>query len=403
MQTSNRISFIDYLKIFLSFTVIAHHAGQPYGGSDGFWYVMDKGVHSDLGPFFGINSAFNMSLYFLISAYFIPKAFEKKGSFGFLKDRLQRIGVPLLFGFLVLIPSMMYFYYMNFRGYEPLSFFEYYKTIYLGFSEEPLDWTGPTWPDLNFGHLWFIEHLLIYSLLYIGLRGVAKRLSFPNINFKATHIQILIFILFVSGFTFFIRIWHQIDEWTGAFGFIQIEYAHLPQYMGYVVLGIIAAKNKWIHQIPKSVGRTWLSIGILLILLNCIGLIPHSKGGLNEDALIYAIYETMLCTGLSIGLLELFHWKFRQSSKLIQKLAGNTYCVYIIHIPVLMVIQFILVNVAISGYIKFALAIILGLLLSHLIAYFIVRKIPIISLLFSGSNRRFTAPKVIKQKEELVK
>lgn len=78
MYLNNRIHFLDYLKVFLSCTVIVHHAGQPYGGSNGFWYVIDSGVESNLGPFFSINAAFNMSFYFLISAYFIPLAFKKR-------------------------------------------------------------------------------------------------------------------------------------------------------------------------------------------------------------------------------------------------------------------------------------------------------------------------------------
>ncbi|SOC22739.1 peptidoglycan/LPS O-acetylase OafA/YrhL [Ureibacillus xyleni] len=388
MSPTTRIHFMDYLKVFLSCTVIIHHAGQPYGGSNGFWYVQDSGVDSDLGAFFGINAAFNMSLYFFLSAYFIPLAYKHKGNIGFFKDRLKRIGIPLLFGFLVIIPLIMFFYYNEYRGYPTLSFFEYYKNVYFGFGEQPLNWTGPTWPDLNFGHLWFIEHLLIYSLLYLLLMNLFKNIKLPKMAFIPNNKSIFIFAIIISFITYLVRTKYELDEWIGVLGFIQMEYAHFPQYLAFVILGITAAKSNWIHQISAKVGTFWLSFGILLIILNVIGLVPHSRGGWDGDSLIYAIYETFLCTALSIGLIELFQRKLNRKSKWVEILSKNTFCVYVIQTPVLMGIQYALISVPVSGYIKFGLASFLGIVLSHFISYFIIRKIPVISLLFSGNNPR---------------
>ena len=99
----------------------------------GFWYVRDLDVDSDLGVF-GINSAFNMSLYFFFLLILFLLRINTK-EYRFLKDRLKRIGIPLLFGFIVIIPLIMYFYYNEFRGYPHLPLYEYYKNIYLGFGE----------------------------------------------------------------------------------------------------------------------------------------------------------------------------------------------------------------------------------------------------------------------------
>ena len=61
---------------------------------------------------------------------------------------------------------MMYAYYLNFRPYGPISFLSYYSHFYLGHGPRPPLWTGPSWPDINFGHLWFVEHLLIFAFCY---------------------------------------------------------------------------------------------------------------------------------------------------------------------------------------------------------------------------------------------
>src|SRR5690348_10114210 len=109
-----RLNFLDNLKIALTMLVVAHHAGQPYGGSNGWWFMNSKQT-THLGHFFAVNAGFFMSLFFLISAYFLPASLEKKGGARFLKDRLKRLGIPLLVGFLIIIPILMYAYYENFR------------------------------------------------------------------------------------------------------------------------------------------------------------------------------------------------------------------------------------------------------------------------------------------------
>lgn len=87
----NRIYFSGNLKVALIMLVVAHHAGQPYRGSEGWWYF--KTVDSPgLGSFFAVNAAFFMSLFFMISAYFLPATFNKKGASKFLKGRFQRLG-----------------------------------------------------------------------------------------------------------------------------------------------------------------------------------------------------------------------------------------------------------------------------------------------------------------------
>lgn len=40
--------------------------------------------------------AFSMGLFFLISGYFTPSSYERKGSGRFAKDRLLRLGIPIL-------------------------------------------------------------------------------------------------------------------------------------------------------------------------------------------------------------------------------------------------------------------------------------------------------------------
>ncbi len=166
MQSASRprLFFIDNLRIPLIALVVAHHAGQAYGPTGGWWYFSEPARAAVLGAFFTVNRSFFMSLFFMVSGYFLPMSSDRKTK-DFLKDRFTRLGIPLLFFFFVVIPVLMYVYHVNFRPYGPISFFSYYGRYYLGHGPRPLGWVGG-WPDKNFGHLWFVEHLLIFAVCY---------------------------------------------------------------------------------------------------------------------------------------------------------------------------------------------------------------------------------------------
>jgi len=92
-----RVVYLDKLKVALTVLVIAHHAGQAYGPTGGQWPIFSPERSALLGPFFAVNAAFFMGLFFLISGYFVPRAYDRKGATAFLKDRFRRLGIPLLF------------------------------------------------------------------------------------------------------------------------------------------------------------------------------------------------------------------------------------------------------------------------------------------------------------------
>jgi hypothetical protein len=99
MTTSktNRLYFVDYLRVGLTVLVIAHHAGQAYGPTGGTWPISNPTRSALLGPFFAVNPMFFMGLFFLASGYFVPFVYDRRGAATFLKGRLIRLGVPALF------------------------------------------------------------------------------------------------------------------------------------------------------------------------------------------------------------------------------------------------------------------------------------------------------------------
>ena len=381
-QEPRTLFFIDNLRIALIVLVIAHHAGQAYGPTGGWWYFQNPDRASILGAFFTVNRSFFMSLFFMISGYFLPASYDRKGAREFLGDRLRRLGWPLLVFFFAVIPVMMYAYYLNFRHYGPLPFLIYYSQVYFGRGTRPFDWTG-TWPDRNLGHLWFVEHLLVFAVCYVIWRLIRPPLA--RIDGKEErpprHLEILVFTLALAAVTFVVRIWYPIDKWGAFLRFIQVAFADVPRDLSFFVIGVIAYRRNWFLNMPKKTAKVWLLFGLAAAVccygLQLTGHIYFSAGGFKAQSLLYDIWEAFLCSGLCIGLLVLFREKLNFQGPLARNLAASTYAVYLFHAPVIVTLQYAIWHTDMTAIAKFAIVTLAAIPSSFFLSIYI-RRFPLV-------------------------
>src|SRR5574337_352541 len=107
-MNTKHLYFLDNLRVALITLVIAHHVGQAYGPTGGWWPIQETARVPVLGPFFTVNRSFFMSLFFMISGYFTVMSCDDKGPRAFLKSRLLRLGIPVLVFALIMIPMQLF-------------------------------------------------------------------------------------------------------------------------------------------------------------------------------------------------------------------------------------------------------------------------------------------------------
>jgi len=373
-----RLWALDRLKVALTFMVIAHHVGQAYGNTGGFWNYENPERWPYLGFFFWVNSSFFMGLFFFISAYFVPGSYERKGGASFLKDKALRFGVPLIIFVLLVNPFLMYVSYINFRG-GTLPFLTYYTRIYFGMAPKPAGFIGPIWPDINFGHLWFVEHLLVYAFIYAVWRLVRRCPATPaKVQSGAeapSDLAILGYAVVLTLVTLLVRTWYPIDDWVFALGFIMSEPAHLPQYLSLFVLGTLAMSRGWLQAIPKARGLRWLWIGIGAIIAG--GLVRYHLVTLPQAArgIFMVAAECFIATGLIVGLCTLFRERFNTTTPFWQVLGTDAYGAYLVHVPIVVALQYGTGGMPVGPLPKFLLVTSLGIPLSFFVSHRL-RKIP---------------------------
>jgi len=379
-RDTRRLYFLDNLRIALTILVIAHHVGQAYGPTGGSWPIQEVTRARVLGPFFTVNRSFFMSLFFMISGYLMVMSYDRGGAGPFLKGRLLRLGVPLLLFFLLIIPLQQYLCHCRTGDLGSMSFRQYYAGAYFGSGDRPVGWKGPAWPEMNFGHLWYVEHLLIFSLCYAALRAVWKRAPEANrteSNLPANLVIVLfaVTLAFASGIT---RIWYPIDKWIGFLGFIQVAFADVPRDLGFFVLGALAYRRGWFLGLSDRTGKTWLLVGLTaagLWYAYSLGLRRIFPIGHATMDIVYPVWEALLCCGMCIGLLYLFRARLNWQGRWGRVMAESQYAAYLFHVPVVVLVQYAIATAVMGPFSKFVLVTAVSVPLTFVLAGWLRRPV----------------------------
>ena len=253
-----------------------------------------------------------MGLFFLISGYFVPASYDKQGASIFVQKKLIRLGIPLLvMGGLLSVLSGKF----------------------------------------EIGHMWYIESLLVFCLLYALIRLICKPIN-GKCSSKPTIIGLLIFGGIMGIGSYLIRLVSPQDHWIWPFGIIPLpmEPAHYLQYVMMFVVGILTSRIRWLERISKATGFLSLVIGCLLAL----GIYLRDGGEWNDFvAQWFGIYESLLCVFISFGLLWLFREYGNWNSKFWQWCAAQAYGAYIVHLLLMIALQYAVDGIWMGAFGKF--------------------------------------------------
>lgn len=361
-RSAGRLFFIDNIRVFLTVLVILHHLMAIYADSGSWLY--NEGRQDEitfaLGAWFAAaNQAYFMGLFLLISAYFVPGSYDRKGPALFLKDRLIRLGIPLvLYGWLVR-PVFVYLAFVRPEG-TAVSFWSWYRFGYF-----------QNYGIIGGGPLWFIEALLIYSAVYVlwrlatRSRPVAAQVARPFPG----NLTIALVALAMALASFVVRIWFPINE---SFRPLNLQLANFVQYTTLFVFGLVAYRRDWLLNMPARTGKLWLGVGLGLIILYpalaiLSGAAENSEpfmGGWQWQSLLTATWESFTCLGMCLGLVYLFRSRWDSHGRVAAMLARNAYGAYLIHEPVVTLLALAAAGVALYPLLKFGLGALIAVPLS---------------------------------------
>ena len=349
-------------------TVVLHHIALTYGARSGWYYYEhtgDPATNMVLTTFLAVNRSYFMGVFFMVSGFFTPGSFDRKGAVHFIGDRLLRLGVPLMLFAFIVRPVLVYT--MNFASLG--SRYTFWQNI-SGFRN-----VAP-------GPLWFVETLLIFSGIYALWRmvgygasetGNAKDGKAPGIG------RVAGFAVLLGVVTFFVRILCPPD----------IEVFHLrvgnyPQYVGMYFVGIMAYRRNWLSGLTEAAGWQWVAVASMTLIIYVAmtvhalneGTLASFQGGYGWQPLARALLENLLCVGMTVSLLTVFRKKWNFQRKPGRTMADDAYTVYIIHAPIIVYFTY-LVRPFLTGHqlMKFCCVSVAGVALCFFLSHY-VRKFP---------------------------
>jgi hypothetical protein len=372
------------LRAALAILVVLHHAAMVYGGVPPFYYLEPPTGDMLAGllalAFVLLNQGWFMGAFFLLAGYFTPGSVDRKGSGAFLKERLVRLGIPLLLFVFVLNPIA--------------SIGNWLMPSSLTGITTPLTWGA--YPYLiGLGPLWFVLMLLIFGFGYAAWRMVApnRGSSTTATSSPPSYLGIGLFVLALALASYLVRIIIPLGRSVNLFLYFLSfpTIAYLPQYLGFFVVGILAYRRDWFRTLPRAMGRvgfagavvataTLFALGFLSFLRAVERASPQPPpfGYGTWQSMVYALWDSAFAVGMCVGLIPLFRRLFGRQGPLGRFLSQQSYAVFIIHVPIVVFVAYALRGIDLAPLLKSGLAAIIVVPVCFAVAY-MVRKIPGVS------------------------
>lgn len=274
-KVSIRHFYLDWIKVLAMMIVFLYHCSMFFNSFD--WHIKNNIINHTYVEFFSLLVGnWIMPIFFVLSGMSTYYALKRRDSTSFIKERLLRLGIPLLLGIFLLSPPQVYIERitnLQFNG----SFMQFYPHYFDGLYLE----IGGNGNFAFFGHhLWYLLMLLLFSGItlpfFLKIRQDAGRKEFSILHYLLIPIPLSIaaltvnsivnlgswgiifyLLLYISGFYFFAReSLRQFVRKTGLFaGGFSILFTAI--YLNWVIF----------YGFPLKTGVSWAIFMIVRVLL----------------------------------------------------------------------------------------------------------------------------------------
>mmetsp|Transcript_101775 Transcript_101775/g.265446 ORF Transcript_101775/g.265446 Transcript_101775/m.265446 type:complete len:528 (+) Transcript_101775:33-1616(+) len=310
-----RLFFLDGVKTLCTQLVLVHHISIAFGGVGGIEWALRLGQcpGNTFGSLVTIwllipDQSFFMCLLFFVGGIFVPSSLERKGTGEFVRDKLKRLGWPLVVTYFVVSPLSS-----GLRG-----------TVLRGGGMLSYVWFEP-------GVTWFLMTLLILSISY-------ALVPFPQVALPMPSAAGVISTCAALG---------AVQGWISYCRFALLEVGPLPCGglpfdVAFFAAGCVARRSGWMEGLQSMAPRDyWLARLAALVSVVGTGVLAATVGLAEMMAprpgpqVCSGVWLGIMTGGISVSVLHFFAVHCNSSSRL-QKMAGESqYAVYVLQVIVI--------------------------------------------------------------------
>ncbi len=365
----SRLHYIDWLRLAAVFLLFFFHTARIFDPEEEFYVHSASTSQALFDIFIRPLAPWHMALFFLLAGASTYFALGHRSGKQYAKERLKRLFIPFVFGVLVLIPPQSYLGLVSHSDYSR-SFFAWYPNFFnLQFDDiDGYFMGGHTW-----GHLWFIIHLFVYSLIALPLflyfnRESGRRLTSRVAGVFSKPGVVLLFPLVIL-------VTNEFPEIVGGNPLF---------YITFFISGFILMSDS---RFMEAIDRQRLMLAILGPLVLAVIMImvgteswPHLPGW--ADDVVDGYIDCFVPWFVILAMLAYGRRLLNFTNRLLKYLSEAAYPLYILHQTIIVIIGFYVVQWDIATGAKFAVIVLLALVASVLSYDLLVKRTNVTRFLF---------------------
>ncbi|MDF2790762.1 MAG: hypothetical protein K0S80_3863 [Neobacillus sp.] len=356
---------LDWIRVLATLAVFIYHGFMFF--NPWAWHV--KNNETDPTYITAISlfmSAWLMPIFFAVSGINSYYALQKRTGIQYMKERLARLGIPLLFGVMILTPPQIYMERVSHGQYSG-SFFNWYPHYFDGVY---LDIGGAG----NFAfvglHLWYLLVLLVFSFITLPL-FIRKKPSVSK-DLKPLHLIVLTFpLMIVSVFVDVVNL----GGWDISFYLVIFLY-------GYFLFTKASFKSMVQRLLPITIVLSFLTT-----LFFVYGFMTGMPAAGNGSSILLAAVKALSCWSWLLVIFALADKKLSFSNKWLKYGSQASMPFYVLHQSVIVTLGFLIAEVDWSIPVKLVFLLSLAFFIIIGFYHFIISRIPFIRILFGMKGK----------------
>ncbi len=282
---------IDWLRVGATYLLFVFHVGKVFDPAP-FYHVRNDQLSFALLVVCGFIGLWHMPLFFLLAGWSAVSSLRARGTAAFARERLRRLGVPLIAGCILLAPVIKYLELrsgldLSHRGLRVSpALQDGFKMVILSglavappFDERFVDFLPTFFTHLDrftWSHLWFVAYLLTFTLVLLPL--FLRVLRYPATRTPVPAVWLYAPILPLAVVQVVLR-----PYWPGIQNLYD-DWANVAYYTIFLVSGFVVARFPAIEQ---RVDEEWARASILG-LVTTLGLLLGVLGVIESPSAILA-------------------------------------------------------------------------------------------------------------------
>ncbi len=343
-----RRHYIDNLRWIVVLLLFPYHTFMIYNTFGESFYIKGAGITLTTNFIVAV-WPWIMPLLFTVAGINSAYALKKRTTALYLKERVSRLLIPLLFGVLIIMPVITFFAERFHNGYTG-NYFEQY----ILFFTKPTDLTGYN-GGFTPGHLWFILYLFVISLMALPIM-ISYEKSRKKLPIAKLSLPILLSLFIIP---LIMR------------GFLDISGKSVGEYFAFFMLGYFVISDESI--LEKADKYRFLLTGIFLsgmvVVIALFNIRPEI------DRTLYDIIVELYAFSGILALIGLSRHYLNSRNKVMDYMRGSSFSVYLFHQLCIVVIAFYTFRITDSSFVQIIL-ILLGSVPITFLTHEVTKRIP---------------------------